>query len=374
MAVPKTTKWALDPHTVAKHEILRRYLGGWFPILTHGGFNPRVVFLDGFAGPGVYSAGENGSPLIALETLVSHHMFDRLSHTEFVLFFVEQDPERFASLGEQVAGFWAAHGGQPENVRVEMVNGEFAEVADGLLSSLEEAGKNLAPTFAFVDPFGFKGVPFSIFERIARYPKCEVFFNFMYDSLNRWITHPQESIHVHLSDLFGTEEYRDADGLAPAERKAFLHDLYARQLTEGAGLEFVQSFEMIGMSGHTTYSLFYGTRNLTGLKVMKDAMWKLDPIEGGRFSDRLAGVEVLFEAEPDLEPLRQALLSHFAGKDAAVPAIERFVLVNTPFSASHYKKGALAHLQREGVIEAVSGQNRRFTFPDQVVVRFPPNP
>ena len=57
-----------------------------------------------------------------------------------------------------------------------------------------------------------------------------------------------------------------------------------------------------------------------------------------------------------------------------MPAIERFAVVNTPFSTSHYKKGALAPLQRDGVIEAVSGQNRRFTFPDPVVVRFPPNP
>ena len=64
--------WPMEQHTRAKHEILRRYLGAWFPILAGGGFNPRLVFLDGFAGPGVYSSGEPGSPLIAIETLVDH--------------------------------------------------------------------------------------------------------------------------------------------------------------------------------------------------------------------------------------------------------------------------------------------------------------
>ena len=32
------TVWEIDPHTRAKHFILGRYLGGWFPILSkhHG--------------------------------------------------------------------------------------------------------------------------------------------------------------------------------------------------------------------------------------------------------------------------------------------------------------------------------------------------
>ena len=56
MATPTETLWELDPHTTAKHEILRRYLGAWFPILNrhHG----RIVYIDGFAGPGRYIGGE----------------------------------------------------------------------------------------------------------------------------------------------------------------------------------------------------------------------------------------------------------------------------------------------------------------------------
>ncbi len=55
MAKPKTTIWTPDAHTLAKHVILRRYLGGWFPILGQGGHNPRLVYLDGFSGPGIRS-------------------------------------------------------------------------------------------------------------------------------------------------------------------------------------------------------------------------------------------------------------------------------------------------------------------------------
>lgn len=56
MTVPKETIWPLDPHTLAKHEILRRYLEAWFPIV--GRYSHRIVYIDGFAGPGRYAGGE----------------------------------------------------------------------------------------------------------------------------------------------------------------------------------------------------------------------------------------------------------------------------------------------------------------------------
>ena len=36
MAAPSGVIWDLLPHTATKHEILRLYLGAWFPILGIG--------------------------------------------------------------------------------------------------------------------------------------------------------------------------------------------------------------------------------------------------------------------------------------------------------------------------------------------------
>ncbi|MFQ5431011.1 MAG: three-Cys-motif partner protein TcmP, partial [Nitrospinota bacterium] len=70
MAVPKDTIWPIDPHSIAKHEILRRYLEAWFPILNR--FHGRIVYIDGFCGPGRYLEGEKGSPIIALNVAANH--------------------------------------------------------------------------------------------------------------------------------------------------------------------------------------------------------------------------------------------------------------------------------------------------------------
>jgi hypothetical protein len=49
-----------EPHTIAKHVILRKYLAGWMPTLSS--WNKRLIFIDGFAGPrGVRKRASTGA-------------------------------------------------------------------------------------------------------------------------------------------------------------------------------------------------------------------------------------------------------------------------------------------------------------------------
>jgi three-Cys-motif partner protein len=366
--------WAIEQHTLAKHELLRRYLGAWFPILTAAGFNRRVVFLDGFAGPGVYSNGEPGSPLIALTTLVDHAHFPKLSQTEFVFIFVEADPDRFESLRSEVEAFWKRReGGQPTNVHVDLVNDEFANVADQIVTSLRDKNQQLAPTLAFVDPFGWSGVPMSSIRELLSSDKCEVLFNFMYDSVNRFVADTRPGIARHFSDLFGTtrDEPQAAAELNGQARKEFLRDLYVQQLRSVAGFKFVRSFELVDVSrGRTAYFLMFGTRHPKGLEVMKDAMWSLDPVNGARFTGFAGDQQMLFEEEPNVEPLRSALMEKFAGQSVTVDEIERFVIEETDYKTTHYKKRVLKALEDEGVITCLSQRKRKGTYPLGTVLRF----
>ena len=79
---------------------------------------------------------------------------------------------------------------------------------------------------------------------------------------------------------------------------------------------------------------------------MKDAMWAVDPVGGLRFSDRLAGQAVLFGDEPDFAILTNAIRINFLGHKVDVAEVERFVLVQTPFKASHFKRQVLSPLKR----------------------------
>ncbi|MFE3414100.1 three-Cys-motif partner protein TcmP [Streptomyces mirabilis] len=65
MTVPKDAVWERDPHTAAKHDLLKRYLEAWAPILLSR--NDVITYAEGFAGAGVYKQGEPGSPVVAYE-------------------------------------------------------------------------------------------------------------------------------------------------------------------------------------------------------------------------------------------------------------------------------------------------------------------
>ena len=232
MANHNKTLWKLDPHTRAKHVILRKYLAAWLPIITK--HKNRVVFIDGFAGPGEYENGEPGSPVIAINTLLEHKIS---IDSEVIFLFVESDKERCDFLKNILEGLKL-----PTNIRYEAVCGDFAGEIGVRLEELEKKGAGLAPTFAFIDPFGFKGAKFEVIMRIMKNKSCEILINFMYEDITRWMSLKQNE--ANLDEFYGCKNWRDAKAAKnPEDKLKILHGLYKSQLKKLA--KYVVSFKMV---------------------------------------------------------------------------------------------------------------------------------
>src|SRR6476469_2919399 len=122
--------------------------------------------------------------------------------------------------------------------------------------------------------------------------------------------------------------------LSGHDRKNSLHDLYRNQLISSANARYVRSFEMLNDRGASDYYLFFATRNLLGLKKMKEAMWRIDPDGGVRFYDATNfDQHVLFEPKPNTSLLRRMIEAQFTRTRATVGDIERFVIEDTAFHA-----------------------------------------
>ncbi|MEV5967221.1 three-Cys-motif partner protein TcmP [Kribbella sp. NPDC051952] len=358
------TIWELSPHTKAKHDLLRKYLGGWFPILSR--WDKKTIFLDAFAGPGIYANGEPGSPRLALETMLDHRHFKNMTATEFVFLFNEKDPARYGSLKKVVADIEAERGGWPSNVRVIVETMNFVDLADEMLASL--SGERMAPIFAFVDPFGYRDVPLDKIRAITQYDKAELFIYFDYNSANRFST--SGKVDQAFRALYGTDEFKNAPSAGRHARGQFLHDLYATQLENECSFRFVRSFEMINARGRTNNYLFYGTRHLKGLALMKEAMWDIAPGGDYSFSDLTAGQPMLMSPDANTSPLMDDLAAQFSGRSVDYQAIEDYVVEFTHFAPSHIKTQTLKPMQEAGRF-TVTGQRRRGTFPPQVQITFP---
>lgn len=352
------TVWPLEPHTAAKHDLLRAYLGAWFAVL--GSRNPKVIFLDGFAGPGRYASGEDGSPSIALQVLLEHGYLTRMSDTRFIFVFNEQDPDRFSELEQVLGDLENMYGGFPSNVTIHKSNQPFVDLAEDMLTGL--GGRTMAPIFAFVDPFGY-GAPMDVVRRLLASERSELFIYFNTNHIKRFAG--AGNIDHHLEPLFGTDEYLHAP---PVGREEFLHDLYARQLRDFARFRYVRSFAMENRGGHTSYHLYFCTNHIAGLKKMKSAMWKVAPTGDYRFRDLMAGQAVLFDVAPDLELLAEQIARFFAGQIVSVEEVSDFVAEHTSFTDSHFKR-PLKSLQQAGRI-SVPGQGRFGTFPPRTMIQF----
>jgi three-Cys-motif partner protein len=328
MAAPQTTVWELEPHTRAKHAILKRYLQAWTPILSLGGF-PQIAYIDGFAGPGRYSKGEDGSPVIALKIAIEQTK----PGTRVLFLFVELDSERARVLQTIVDGIQ-----RTADIRVKVAAGKtFEQAFEEFLAFYTKKRQSLPPTFAFIDPFGWKGVPFSIVKQVMSYQSCEVLVTFMYEEINRFLSQGQQG--ENFDSFFGTPRWRDCNSIIePHTRNRFLHDLYVEQLRSTAGAKYVRSFEMRNGRDVTDYFLFYATNSRKGLQKMKEAMWKVDAVGEFTFSDATDPNQMVLFGEPAVDVLKEQILRRFSGRDATVADVEEFVLAETAFRETHYKK------------------------------------
>ena len=259
----------------------------------------------------------------------------------------------------------------PSNFSIYAEASEFEKIVGQILSDLRSQSLHLAPTFAFIDPFGFKGIPFPLVKELLSNPKTEVFINIMADFINRFVEHPDASTKQHIVDLFGTNQALQAI-VNGGNRLETLKQLYQTQLETCA--KYVRYFEMQDAHGRVIYYLFFASKHPLGFVKMKEAFWKVDPESGFHFSDRTNPAQMILLSVDPSNDLTHIIQQRFSGKRTRVSAIQQFVEEETSFIAKHMRQ-ALTIMESEGRISVEpiksDGTKRTRGFPETVFVNFP---
>ena len=160
------------------------------------------------------------------------------------LYFIESREDRYDHLQQLLATMTI-----PIQIKVILKNSRFDEPLTEVLNVLDEQKKKLAPSFAFIDPFGYSHAPLNVVKRLMQNQRCEVLITFMYEEINRfWDV---ESERERLDGLFGCERPTLSSSTPSGERERVIHSLYASQLRNEAGSKYVRSFRMVN-SGNKT--------------------------------------------------------------------------------------------------------------------------
>lgn len=249
-----------------KHAILSKYFARYLQALS--GTAEAFHYIDAFAGPGTY-ASNPGSPLYALDLLSRQAK-------PYAASFVESDAASYADLESVVR---AAPAGRAQLEQPWLRNAEFADCVDEILARPAFRRYRAVATFAFVDPWGLRGVHVSDFAKILGKPFGECLALFNYDGLNRWLGGVRAGTHerAKLELFFGSRDAADA-ALAyvpatgtPNDRR--LLDIYLRSVHERSGATFVLPFRFRAAERErTSHYLIHLSQHPLAFKIMKAVM------------------------------------------------------------------------------------------------------
>ena len=199
--------WERDDHTKAKHELLLAFFNKWVSIHSEhfakrGGGLVRIY--DGFAGPGVYSGGESGSPLILMRALCTNrNLRQRWQKVRYELRFVEKDAARAELLDRKLNEFETAMRSGPgwtDRVQRSVICGRYEE-------NVPQPVPGNSALFLFLDPFGYSHAPMTLTQGLVQRPKSDTLIFLPLSFVNRFAG--REGQERALDRFFGTPEWRD---------------------------------------------------------------------------------------------------------------------------------------------------------------------
>lgn len=270
-----------DIQTAMKHDLLEKYIYEWGKILTnssHSNNLKRVNYVDCFAGKGTFDDGQIGSPILAMNSLfVIQENFKRLykDSINFHIYTIEYNKEYHHNLCQLKQE--SKYPNQIHNYY-----GKFEEHLDSVINKTSGS-----PSFYFIDPFGYTGLPMDKIVQILHNQSHEVFINVMSYSLVRNLKVSQS--HKGLCGFFGIDSLTDdlytfinqidkTHNLSEFSKNLYkLEDkiiaFYKDQLKKKYGKElYVLSKRIYSkLNPNVYFHLVFASTNIKGLAKMKEA-------------------------------------------------------------------------------------------------------
>lgn len=363
------TPWECKPRTKAKLEIVKTYLSAWFGILALKGYR-HVIYIDGFCGPGEYLGGEEGSPVIAAR--LASATAQKFPGFRATLIFIDQDVNALNHL-QSIDAIKGLH----SNIKIDVKQGDYSKELESTMTYLKE--NPTSPTFSFIDPFGFGQSPFEEIRHLMHNDHSELLINFWVGFMNRFKRHPHEGVIQKIKGMVGS------DNLTPIINakdpiKEFCEEFEGNLKQVG---RFTLKFMMRDEGNIRDNAFFFCGKHRRGFEKIKEAMWKVDPVQGNSFSAH-SGAKAksngqtnlfdTFKARDQIAELGEILLGQFKGRSGLpVKDISNWTIEETEsFLPTHARKSLewLFENNKTTFIDPEGRKRRAGTWPDRLLVTF----
>jgi three-Cys-motif partner protein len=361
--------WEAPQHTLAKIEILRSYLHAWFSILGSTFKGRDLWYLDGFAGPGEYTNSPDGSPIAAVKAAdAALKGTGRWVAGKIRCFFIEEDPARHEHLEARLES-------TPHNAAIlaETFLGTFTAGLRTLRGRPVNPFDQADPVFAFIDPFGAKGLSFSVIAGLLSRPTCEVLVNLDSDGIRRIHRAREAANHLEvLDDVFGDRSWEAELAMIDGDDPRAIVAAYKRRLRALPGVGYCFAFEMCSGRTSIDYHLVFASQHSRGLEKMKEQMRRIDQNGTFRFSGSDIGQQQLFEFN-NAAAAANLMQQCFEGRTIRYRDLNDYALNESPFVNP---KSMLKWLESEQriTVDTQGRSRKKGTFPEHmqqnIVVHF----
>jgi three-Cys-motif partner protein len=360
-------------HHVAKHALLREYANAWLPML---GFKyPQTAIVDAFASAGRYQDGRMGSPLLMLHAYVGRSD-QRLFKAPPHFIFIESKLSYAQHLQAEIDEIDDLKG-----ACVDVIHGSYEERFPQVIEYLATTYRAPLPVFAFVDPRGYKDTPFELIRVYRRRlgSKAEAMVYVPVSFMARFVMTDltENALRRALGGSDAVQRVRDNPDAVDKDAGPRMATEYAKLMREE--YELVTDFTVDPVR-HNQYYLFFGTGSDHGVREMKNAYWKVDPVGGSGYQQdarvakgqgQMFGVDEVTQL-PQEETLPALLRQHYGTEIFGIEEAERWTLLDTRFlDRPHLRRWALSPLEQANELKVVqSSRKRKSDYPAGTKMRF----
>ena len=354
--------------SAVKTAIVSKYFWSWAKVMmpqAQRGSDPRIAYVDLFAGPGRYKDGTKSTPLLILEKAIQDEKMSQM----LVTIFNDNDDNNFHDLQSAIDRL---PGIEKLKHRPDVWNKEVGDEMVKLFSS-----NRLVPTLFFVDPWGYKGLSLLLVDSVLKDWGCDCIFFFNYNRINMGLSNPM--VQEHMAALFGESRAKalgeKLESLTVEDRESCIVEELCQVLGANRG-RYVLPFSFKNDAGtRTSHHLIFVSKHPLGYGIMKEIMAAESSLhEQGvpsfQYSPADKRFPLLFELNRPLDDLEGMLLADFADRTLPMKEIYERHNVGRRFIKRNYKD-VLKQMESKGIIRCEPSKRPKGTFGDNVSVTFP---
>lgn len=270
-----------DESTSYKLKLFEGFLDNWLKVFTNDNYykNNPLFIMDLFAGQGMDSKGNYGSPLIIIELVQNLCQRIKNENLKVIILLNEKEKNNFEKLKTNIEKSIELCTNKTEHCKycsldnlpfkIFIENKEFSNIFSESIYNLLKNTK--FPAFIFLDQFGVKEIPEEVFFKLTELTKTDIMFFISSNIIKRFSDQPE----IYKLLKISKEEFEKHPNY-------HLHRIvcnHYRQILKDKNINYyIAPFSL--KKGKNYYGLIFGSNNLKGLEKFLDSAWKNDPYTG----------------------------------------------------------------------------------------------